>query len=123
MKAEVEGLQLLSSAPRFSRAVGDSIMFSLQKRIYGPLSASLKVLLLADIHFLASVLSPATEQVNFADLVPRAVDAFSHFLVNSPEIFSEEELRDTREEEILSLFRSQVLIFLFRHYSLTSWWT
>lgn len=112
MKEEVEGLQVRASAPRFSKFVGDSIMFALQRRIYGPVSSTVKVLLLEDIHFLAAVLSPATVQTNFAELVPRALHAFSHFLVNSPEIFSAEELQSTTEEERVSQFRSQLLVFI-----------
>lgn len=72
----------------------------------------MKVLLLADIHFLGAVLSPATEQANFAELVPRALNAFSHFLVNSPEIFAAEELQPTTEKQRVSQFRSQILIFI-----------
>lgn len=80
-------MEVKHSAPRFSKLVGDSIIFALQTRIYEPLSRSVNVLLLNDINFLGSVLSSATEQANFAELVPRALKAFSHFLVNSPEMF------------------------------------
>lgn len=87
MKEEVEGLQV-RSAPRFSKVVGESIMFAMPKRIYGPVSSTFKVLLLDDIHIMAAILSPATAKENFGELESPALIAFSRFLINSPERFS-----------------------------------
>lgn len=88
MNDEVKGLQEEIFAPHFSKFIGESIVFTLQTRIYCPVSSTVKVLFLADIHFLATVLSLATMRENFAELVPRALNVFSYFLINSPEMFS-----------------------------------
>lgn len=115
IREEVEGL--LVGSRRFGKAVGDAVMFAVQTRIYGPVSSSVKVLLLEDIHFLASILSPATKKEHFAELEPRAVKAFSRFLANSSELFPENnEMTNSQRlvalDERVALFRKELLVFI-----------
>lgn len=64
--------------------------------IYVPLSQKVKVVLVQDIHYLVSA---DTDPECFAEIMPRALRAFKKVLVNSPGIFSAEELETTTPEE------------------------
>lgn len=69
-----------------------TILEAMDARMYGPIDSKVKVTLLSDIRFLAASVSPLTPTDDFAGIIPRAKKAFERFLVNSPGIYTEEEL-------------------------------
>lgn len=90
----------------------NAIMTVSRNRVMGPVSASIRVVLLEDVHFLAAVANPLTPQASFSTLYPRAMRAFSKYLVHSSELFSQKNLEETTPQQRIDEFYSNLLVYI-----------
>lgn len=119
MRAKMEKeLGKLISAVDITLADKNAVLEAVDTCINGPISGKIKVTLLTNIHFLVASVSPAasvspeTPAEDFFGIIPRAKRAFQKFLVNSPGIFSKDELSETKPEERVAEFHKQLLMFV-----------
>jgi len=103
-------LRATGSAGTASAEVFSQVTAAVDKRMSGPVERSVRVLLLDDIHFLATALDPAVFDAHaddVTDVVDRAFDAVRTFFLRSPAVFTPSQLEKTSDEQRMILLRQQ----------------
>lgn len=70
------------------------VVSTLKTRAYGPRSSSVRILLLQDIHFFATLLDPNCPEALFSELYIKSSGVLRKYFVNSADVFSPAELED-----------------------------
>jgi len=101
-------LRATGSAGTASAEVFSQVTAAVDKRMSGPVDRSVRVLLLDDIHFLATALDPAVFDAHADDVtdeVDRAFVAVRTFFCVLPRCFTPSQLEKTRDEQRMVLLR------------------
>lgn len=103
-------LRATGSAGTASAEVFMKVMLTVNKRILGPADRAVRVLLLENIHFLATALDPAVFNSHASDLtgvIDRDFEAGRTLFVRSPQVFSAAQLEKMSDEQRMVLLRKQ----------------
>ena len=114
MTAMESALRSDGMAGTASPAVFAQLCAAVKKRVSGPSDRSVRVLLLADIHYLAAVLDPKVFDAHADDVanqVERAFRAIRTYFVSSPDVFSAAQLVQLSEDERMLVLREQLTTY------------